>query len=201
VKWMSCAGSVAYWKRMQHKLPFGVTIGDTSGIGPEILLKAHAAGELNWPLVAFGDLEALRFYNEKLGYGVKLRAIARPADYEPGALNVLDQQAISFDAITPGKLNARAGSAARDYVVTATRAALAGDIAAIVTLPMNKEATRLSDPHFTGHTELIGELCGADDVTIMLASDDLIVTHVSTHMSLLEAIRTARQARFRPSSN
>ena len=46
------------------------------------------------------------------------------------------------------------------------------EIAAIVTLPMNKEATRLSDPQFTGHTELIGSLCGTDDVTIMLASDE-----------------------------
>ena len=61
----------------------------------------------------------------------------------------------------------------------------------MVTLPMNKEATQLSDPTFTGHTELIGEICGAADVTIMLVSDDLIVTHVSTHCSLREAIERA----------
>jgi 4-hydroxythreonine-4-phosphate dehydrogenase len=61
---------------------------------------------------------------------------------------------------------------------------------------MNKEATRMFDPDFTGHTELIGSLCGTDDVTIMLASDELMVTHVSTHMSLLEAIRTARRPRI-----
>ena len=66
----------------------------------------------------------------------------------------------------------------------------------MITLPMNKEATRLSDSTFTGHTELIGELCGKDDVTIMLASDDLIVTHVTTHMSLLQAIHAAKQARI-----
>jgi len=52
---------------------------------------------------------------------------------------------------------------------------------------MNKEATQLSDSKFVGHTELIGELCGSSDVTIMLASDDLIVTHVSTHVSLAKA--------------
>ena len=67
---------------------------------------------------------------------------------------------------------------------------------AIITLPMNKEATCLSDPGFTGHTELIGALCGSKDVTIMLASDDLIVTHVSTHVSLLNAIRIAKQPRI-----
>ncbi|HUS04859.1 MAG TPA: 4-hydroxythreonine-4-phosphate dehydrogenase PdxA [Bryobacteraceae bacterium] len=179
-----------------HNLPYGVTIGDTSGIGPEILLKAFAAGELTWPVVAFGDLEALRFYNHRLGYNVPLRAVQSPADYEAGALNVLDHQAIAYAEITPGTLNAKAGSAAREYVVSATRAALADEIAAMVTLPMNKEATRLSDPRFTGHTELIGSLCGTEDVTIMLASDDLIVTHVSTHMSLLDAIRTAKQSRI-----
>ncbi len=66
----------------------------------------------------------------------------------------------------------------------------------MITLPMNKEATQLSDPNFTGHTELIGDLCGSKDVTIMLASDLLIVTHVSTHMSLLNAIRTAKKDRI-----
>jgi 4-hydroxythreonine-4-phosphate dehydrogenase len=99
--------------------------------------------------------------------------------------------------ITPGKLSRKAGMAAREYVVAATRAALAGEIEAIVTLPMNKEATCLSDPGFTGHTELIGALCGAEDVTIMLASNDLIVTHVSTHVSLREAIERAKQPRIR----
>ncbi len=98
--------------------------------------------------------------------------------------------------MTPGKLNAKSGQAAREYVVSAARAALAGEIAAMVTLPMNKEATQLSDPNFTGHTELIAEVCGVKDVTIMLASDQLIVTHVSTHVSLAEAIARVKRERI-----
>ena len=81
-------------------------------------------------------------------------------------------------------------------MIAATRAAIAGEIAAVVTLPMNKEATQLSDPDFTGHTELIGQLCGVGDVTIMLASDQLIVTHVSTHCSLATARSPYRRDRF-----
>jgi len=181
---------------MRDRLPFGVTIGDPSGVGPEILLKAFAAGELRWPVVVFGDTGAMRFYNDRLRYGVSLRTIQSPADYQPDSLNIIDQKIIESSEITPGKLNQKAGYAAREYVIAATHAALAGQIAAMVTLPMNKEATRLSDPTFTGHTELIGALCGKDDVTIMLASDDLIVTHVSTHMSLLEAIHAAKRARI-----
>jgi 4-hydroxythreonine-4-phosphate dehydrogenase len=82
-------------------------------------------------------------------------------------------------------------------VIAATKAALAGDIAAMVTLPMNKEATQKTDPGFVGHTELIGAVCGVDDVTIMLASDQLIVTHVTTHCSLADAIARTKQPRIR----
>src|SRR6185312_14653520 len=74
-------------------------------------------------------------------------------------------------------------------------AALRHEIPAIVTLTINKEATQLTDPGFTGHTELIGQLCGREDVTIMLASDQLLVSHVSTHVSLRRAIETVKQDR------
>jgi 4-phospho-D-threonate 3-dehydrogenase / 4-phospho-D-erythronate 3-dehydrogenase len=181
---------------MHNSMLCGITMGDTSGIGPELLLKAFTNGELRWPFVAYGDMTALHLYNERLGYGVALRSIGRPSEYQAGKLNIVDQQLLRTKDITPGKLSKKAGHAAREYVISATHAALARDIAAIVTLPMNKEATRLSDPGFTGHTELIGALCGVEDVTIMLASDELIVTHVSTHMSLLNAIRAAKKARI-----
>jgi 4-hydroxythreonine-4-phosphate dehydrogenase len=181
---------------MPNNDPFAITIGDASGVGPEILLHAFAQGELTWPLVAFGDIEALRFYNERLGYGISLRDIQNPHQYEPGPINVIDHRLLKAAEITPGKLSRAAGHAAREYVVSATQAALAHQVRAIVTLPMNKEATCLSDPGFTGHTELIGALCGSKDVTIMLASGDLIVTHVSTHVSLLNAIRIAKQPRI-----
>src|SRR5438132_1357297 len=120
---------------MADKTLFGVTIGDASGIGPEVLLKAYAAGEMSWDFVAYGDTEALRFYNDHLQYGVTLTSIARPSDYQPGSLNVVDQKELAFSDITPGRLSGKAGKAARDYVVSATRAALAREIAAIVTLP------------------------------------------------------------------
>jgi 4-hydroxythreonine-4-phosphate dehydrogenase len=73
---------------------------------------------------------------------------------------------------------------------------LNNEIAAMVTLPMNKEATQLSHPEFVGHTELIAGVCGARDVTIMLVSDQLMVTHVSTHCSLRQAIERCRRDRI-----
>ena len=175
---------------------FGITMGDGSGIGPEVLLKAFRAAELRHPVVVYGDMAALEYYNERLGYGVPLRRIASAGERQAGPLNVIDAGLLGRGDVTPGLLSRTAGHAAREYVVAATRAALAGEIAAIVTLPMNKEATRLSDPHFVGHTELIGGLCGVRDVTILLASEQLIVTHVTTHCSLAEAIARCRRPRI-----
>jgi 4-hydroxythreonine-4-phosphate dehydrogenase len=174
---------------------FGITMGDASGVGPEILLKAYAAGELRYPVVAFGDLEVLERCNRDLGYGVELRAVNSPAEWREGALNVVDLGCLKADQVRIGQVDPRSGAAAREYVVAATRSALKGEIAAVVTLPMNKEATQASDPSFTGHTELIGALCGVRDVTIMLASDELIVTHVTTHMSLRRAIEEIKRER------
>ena len=180
---------------MMTKL-MGVTMGDSSGVGPEILLKAARENRISVPYVAYGDLVPLQKLNQDLGLGLELAAIASPAEWREGRVNVIDLGLLQTEDLAPGRISAASGKAAREYVVRATHAALAKEITAIVTLPMNKEATQLSDPHFTGHTELIGELCGSDDVTIMLASPDLIATHVSTHCSLLQAIERCKQPRI-----
>ena len=174
----------------------GITMGDSSGVGPEILLKAAAAGSIREPHVVYGDLAVLERANRDLRFGVSLRAVSSPREILPGAVNVIDHALMRSEDVTPGQINALSGKAARDYVISAAKAALAKDIDAMVTLPMNKEATQKTDPKFTGHTELIGEVCGSEDVTIMLASDDLIVTHVSTHCSLREAIDRVRPPRI-----
>lgn len=177
-------------------MTYGITMGDSSGIGPEVLLKSFRSGEMKHPVVVFGDLAALEYYDKRLQYGVTFRKITKPSEFQPGALNLIDLGILRPEDITPGKLNKLSGHAAREYVVAATHATLNGEIAAMITLPMNKEATQLSDPEFVGHTELIGSICGVRDVTIMLASDQLIVTHVTTHVSLSTAIALAKKDRI-----
>jgi 4-phospho-D-threonate 3-dehydrogenase / 4-phospho-D-erythronate 3-dehydrogenase len=173
----------------------GITMGDSSGVGPEIVLKAFRAGQIRHDVVVFGDLAILAHCNEKLGYGVVLRKAAGPQDLQAGALNVIDLGLLRLGDLSIGAICAASGAAARAYVVAATNAALAREIDAFATLPMNKAATRLTDPQFTGHTELVASLCGVEDAVLMLASDPLIVTHVSTHVSLLEAIARVRRER------
>jgi 4-phospho-D-threonate 3-dehydrogenase / 4-phospho-D-erythronate 3-dehydrogenase len=175
---------------------YGLTQGDSSGIGPELILDAYRNKRFGRPVVVFGDSAVIEFYNDHLQYGVAISRIASPADYHPGSLNVIDHGIVQWDQVSIGKLNRKSGLAAREYVVSATRAALSGKIAAIITAPMNKEAAQLSDPGFVGHTELIGSLCGVNDVTIMLVSDQLIVSHVTTHMSLANAIVHVRKDRI-----
>lgn len=176
--------------------PIGVTMGDSSGVGPEILLMAADAGQLDEPFVVYGDQTVIERCAAELHSKLPIHTVQGPDGHRPGRVNVIDLGLLGADAVTPGRINEASGAAARAYVVAACNAALRGDISAMVTLPMNKRATRLSDPGFTGHTELIGGICGVDDVTIMLASEQLIVTHVTTHCSLREAIERCRRDRI-----
>ena len=189
-----------------------VTIGDANGVGPEILLKAFCDKKLPGKFIAVGDYSALELCRDKLGYTAELRRAASPADYTPGVINVLDAALLEKSRIIPGEISREVAAASRQYIVTATELARQGLFGAVVTLPVNKEGIRLTDPVFTGHTELIAELCGQDGYTMMLASDKLTVTHVSTHVSMqeacnvkkarvLEVIRLTNEAlsRFKPS--
>ncbi len=180
--------------------PIAITMGDASGVGPEIVLLAASDGALlGGDVVVFGDAAILRAGQGLLGVDVRMQVVETPVQASAGVLNVIDLAKLTASDHRPGVLDAAAGAAARAYVVAATDAALAGDVAAIVTMPMNKEATQLSDPTFVGHTELVAQRCGADSVTMMLTArhdlGSLAVTHVSTHCSLREAIDRVRTDR------
>jgi 4-phospho-D-threonate 3-dehydrogenase / 4-phospho-D-erythronate 3-dehydrogenase len=166
-----------------------ITMGDPSGVGPEIVLRRAGEGALrDGDVVVYGDAAILRHGAALLGIDVPIVAIERANDARAGLLNVIDLAMMTAADHRPGQIDATSGHAARAYVERATHDALAGEVSGVVTMPMNKEATQLTDPSFVGHTELIAGLCGAGSVTMMLTAGDLAVTHVSTHCSLREAI-------------
>lgn len=175
-------------------LPMAITMGDASGVGPEIALRRHEAHGLGHSVV-YGDAAVLRRGAELLGLATEVRTIDSPDQWVPNVLCVRDLGLLSAGDLTPGVLNGAAGAAAREYVLAATRDAIAGTVAAVVTLPMNKEATQLTDPGFVGHTELIAATCGVSRYSMMLAAGDVAVTHVSAHVSLREAIERVRVER------
>ena len=168
--------------------PLAITMGDASGIGPEIVLRRFCEGGLGDDVVVYGDASILR-------HGASLLGL----DVDWARLPIVDLALLTAADHRPGRLDAASGAAARAYVERATRDALAGTVAGIVTMPMNKEATQLSDPAFVGHTELIAGLCGVQKVSMMLTtrlpSGPLAVTHVSTHVSLATAIERVRRQR------
>ena len=173
-----------------------ITMGDASGVGPEIVLRRYAAGQIADDVVVYGDAGILLAGARLLGVHVPIKAIREPSAAATGWLNVVDLASLSTADFTPGRLNAKAGGAAREYVRRATVDALAGAVAGIVTMPMNKAATQRAAPGFVGHTEFIAELCGEPEVAMMLTTKDVAVTHVSAHVSLAEAIRRVTPSRL-----
>ncbi len=92
------------------------------------------------------------------------------------------------DDLPIGRIDARAGLAAHTAIVRASQDAIAGQIAAVVTAPIHKEALRAAGIHHPGHTEILAELAGDSDVRMMLANHELRTILVTIHVSLREAI-------------
>ncbi len=156
-----------------------VTIGDPAGVGAEIALKALTDRELlemaEW--VVIGDEAAL----EAAVPGYRAAVDPRVRFVATGALG---SEAIRF-----GELSAKYGLAAINYVKRATEMCLAGEADAMVTAPLNKEAVAMSGQVFSGHTEYIAEICGANESRMLLASEKLATVHVSTHIALEQACK------------
>ena len=173
----------------------GITMGDACGLGPEILLRTVAGNSLSHPFVVFGDLEVLEFARVKLNLNLAFHPVTSVEQANPERLNVFDCRGLRQTDITIGKVSAKAGRAAVKYVQVATEHALGNKIDAIVTLPINKAACRHTFPNFQGHTEFIAGMCGVTDYVLSLVAPNLIVTHVSTHVSLKEAVNLVKRER------
>ena len=175
-----------------------VTMGDPAGIGPEIIARLFADPDFrqeNRALVV-GDAGMLERAARLLDLPLRTNVIAEPeeAAFEPGTVDVLALTGLPED-LPFGELDGRSGDAAFRYVERATGLASAGRVAAIATAPLNKEAMHLGGHMYPGHTEILAELTGTKDYAMMLVTDELKVIHVSTHVSLREAIERAKTAR------
>jgi 4-hydroxythreonine-4-phosphate dehydrogenase len=173
----------------------GITMGDPSGIGPEIIVKALQAmpPERRSATAVIGNLDILkradRLLNANLVYVESLEGA------HDGAVPVVHVPTKGQDDIKDGQISAAGGEAAYQYVVKAVELALAGRIAVIVTAPLNKAALHSAGHHYDGHTELLAHLTGAKSSFMLLASDKLSAVHVSTHVSLRGATERATTER------
>jgi 4-hydroxythreonine-4-phosphate dehydrogenase len=176
-----------------------VTMGDPAGVGPEIIAKTFAEEgfhDENRAAFVVGDPKILERAASLLGLPLRVNTISEPeeAAFEPGAVDVLAVGKLPED-LPFGELAARAGDAAFRYLQRATKLASAGRVGAIATAPLNKEAMHLAGHRYPGHTEILAELTGTQDYAMMLVTEELKVIHVSTHVSLREAIERVRPER------
>jgi 4-hydroxythreonine-4-phosphate dehydrogenase len=169
----------------------GITMGDASGVGPEIIMKGLAHAEVfGWcrPLV-IGDAGRLREAGRIVGSRIMVNAITdfSLANFQPGIVNCADLKLIP-ENLPWGRLSPICGDAAYQFIVRAVELAKCGAIDAICTAPLNKEALHAGGHIFPGHTELLAHLTSTTEVSMMLSTPKLKVIHVTSHIGLLDAI-------------
>jgi len=166
---------------------FGLTIGDPSGIGPEVCIKAlsQLPGRLCRKIVVIGDGVVLK---------VRGRAKVNFSAYEPhtpppsGSVALIDMKKLPESGIEAGKISAAAGKASAAYIRKAVELCMNNELAGIITAPINKKAFALASVPYPGHTEFLSRLAGVDNVAMMLMSPEMKVIVLSTHLSLRKAI-------------
>jgi len=175
-----------------------ITMGDVAGIGPEVIVRACADTRLwDWcrPLVV-GHPQILQRAIELVGCEMSVTSIDSPDSAtqltrdEIACWNPTDN---SVTEVEPGRIDPRAGGAAYDYLVSAARAALAGDVDAVVTAPLNKASLHQAGHNYPGHTEILAEICSVDQFAMMLylpvgeavrSTNGLGVAHATLHTSI-----------------
>lgn len=168
----------------------GITMGDPCGVGPEIIVKSLARADVqDLPAVVLGDPERLKQAATLTDSAVQVRTVERVEDVrtEAGAIHCLPVGAPTRQLVF-GQLHAAGGAAAYAYIAQAVRLAMDGKLSAICTAPLNKEALHAAGHKYPGHTELLAELSGTREVSMLLMAPNLRVIHVTTHIGLLDAV-------------
>ncbi|NIC40152.1 4-hydroxythreonine-4-phosphate dehydrogenase PdxA [Aquabacterium sp. A08] len=191
---------------MSTHRPLALTMGDPAGIGPEIVTQVfRLRPDWSRDCVVVGELATLRRAAAATGGLLPVAVVERPADVAtlpPGCLPLWPTAALPAP-VPWGQVGALAGRAAADAIERAAQAALRGDVAALVTAPIHKEALAAAGVDHPGHTEYLQALAAAHlgrtpaelPVRMMLSNDELRTVLVSIHVSLREAIERVTPAR------
>ena len=162
-----------------------ITMGDPAGVGPELCLRALAEPSIQsccLPVV-FGDVGVLARVAEACQLAVPSHVFS-----EGGAWSacdepcILDLGVIDAATVTPGTVDAHTGRAAYAYIQSAIREAWAGRIDAICTAPIHKEALQMAGVAYPGHTEIFADQTGAESTCMMLTSNEITCSLVTTHV-------------------
>jgi len=169
----------------------GITMGDPSGIGPEIIVKALGDDpglyELCRPII-LGDAQAVSSTIWEGGRDMWVHIIRTPSEavMTPGRINLVPVSELSKGEIGHGVPTLEGGKAMVQYIIRAVEWAKSGTIDAMVTCPINKSLMQRAGYSYEGHTELIATYTGAENCVMMLAGESLRVTLVTIHCALKE---------------
>ena len=184
----------------KHIPVLAVTMGDPSGIGPEIAARAFARKTIYAACrpVLIGHTPTMQKAIEALGLKTEINLPATPgkARFQPGIMDILEIGNDVARPVPPGKISAEAGELAFRAVKMAAELALKGMVDGIVTGPINKEAINMAGHHFSGHTEILAHFTHTTKYAMMLADDDLRIIHATTHVSLRKACDLVRKERI-----
>lgn len=173
----------------KNKKPFvAITMGDPAGIGAEVTAKALMANNIYQKCRPFviGNLAAMDDACHKIGEGNTTNLVQNVDDVrgDSGTIDVLDIGNLDYGDIATGKVSSIAGKAAVEWVLKAGELARDGQVRAIITAPINKEAASLAGYRDIGHMEIFQNQTGAKEVATMLMADQLRVVHLTTHRAL-----------------
>jgi len=177
-----------------------ITLGDPAGVGPEVTIKGvidDSNSDRVIPVVV-GDSRVVEkaVANWAPGWVVNVIESPRLVSSVPKTINVLDIPNCDPAEFEIGEVAAYTGNAAYEYVVRAAELCLAGDADGIVTAPLNKKAMVMAGHDFDGHTGLLAHLCGVDTQYMILGSPKLRVIHLTTHLSLVDALKRVKADRI-----
>ena len=181
----------------------GITMGDAAGIGTEITMKMFLNEDVYSicnPIV-IGAKAALKDIMNILGINnLELNCVENVQDciLQQNIINLIDLNNIQSNDYEFGKINPVTGRASGEYIKRGIQMALDKQIDAIVTNPIHKESFTLGGygKKYAGHTEMLADLTGTKDYTMMLVADNLRVVHVSTHVSLKQAVEMVKSKRI-----
>ncbi|MGY6772895.1 4-hydroxythreonine-4-phosphate dehydrogenase PdxA [Gallibacterium sp. ZY190522] len=176
----------------------GITMGDAAGIGAEIIVKSLADKhlyEIAQPVV-IGDKKMMQRALDLLQSPLKINVVTNLDNLNTkyGTIDLVDLDNVPSD-LPYSQVDPRAGKAAYEYVEKAVQYAMANKVQAVVTAPLNKEALHAGGKMFPGHTEILAQLSGTKDYSMMLVSEKLRVIHVTTHVQLRKACDLVKKER------
>lgn len=166
-------------------------MGDPAGIGPELCLRAmKEPGVLRQCVpVVFGDAGVLEQVAAKTGLSFSAPVVSlsewKRSPVAKGLL-VVDCGAIEAGSVISGRISAECGGASFAYIKTSIDSAIANEISGVVTAPIHKEALRLAGVPYPAHTEIFAALTHAKRACMMLISEVLSVSFVTTHIGYAE---------------